>query len=268
MGRIRTGKVLAIIQARMGSTRLPGKMLLPIVDNKGALELMLERVCRSVQLQEIVVATTTSPSDDKLVDLCKHLDYKYFRGDENDVLERYYQAALAFGPAEVIVRLTGDCPLHDPDVIDLVVGEYLKGNCDYVSNTQKYTFPDGLDVEVFSFSVLERVRREASLKSEREHVTSYIWKHPDIFKTINVEYKKDLFGKRWTLDEKEDYEFIKHIYKNLYKKKPAFGMEEVLELLAKHPELEEINKHIFRNEGYRKSLKEDKILDSDDRKKS
>ena len=267
MAKLRTRQVLAIIQARMGSTRLPGKMLLPIVDNKGALELMLERVRRARQLQKIVVATTTSPSDDRLVDLCKRLGYEYFRGDENDVLERYYQAALAFGPAEVIVRLTGDCPLHDSDVIDLVVGEYLKGNCDYVSNTQKYTFPDGLDVEVFSFSVLERARREANLKSEREHVTSYIWKHPGIFKTVNVEYKKDLFGKRWTLDEKEDYEFITHIYKNLYKKKPAFGMEEILELLAKHPELEEINKHLTRNEGYQKSLKEDEILDLSNKRK-
>jgi spore coat polysaccharide biosynthesis protein SpsF len=268
MGEVKTGKILAIIQARMGSTRLPGKMLLPIVDNKGALELMLERVRRSKQLQKIVVATTSSPSDDRLVDLCKRLGCEYFRGDENDVLERYYQAALAFGPTEAIVRLTGDCPLHDADVIDLVVGEYLKGGYDYVSNTQKYTFPDGLDVEVFSFLVLERVRQEARLKSEREHVTSYIWKHPDMFKIVNVEYEKNLFGKRWTLDEKEDYEFIKHIYKNLYKKKPAFGMKEVLEFLAKHPELEEINKHISRNQGYMKSLKEDKILNSKDRKRN
>jgi spore coat polysaccharide biosynthesis protein SpsF (cytidylyltransferase family) len=268
MAKLKARQVSAIIQARMGSTRLPGKMLLPIVDNKGALELMLERVRLARQLQKIVVATTTSPSDDRLVDLCKRLGYEYFRGDENDVLERYYQAALAFGPAEVIVRLTGDCPLHDPDVIDLVVGEYLKGNCDYVSNTQKYTFPDGLDVEVFSFSVLERARREANLKSEREHVTPYIRKHADVFKTATVECEKDLSGHRWTLDEKEDYEFIKHIYKNLYKKNPAFGMEDILELLARHPELEAINKHISRNEGYQKSLKEDKILDSGDRKRS
>ena len=251
--------VLAIIQARLDSTRLPGKMLLPIVDNKGALELMLERVRLAKKLQRIIVATTTSPSDDKLANLCKHLGCEYFRGDENDVLERYYQAALAFGPTEIIVRLTGDCPLHDPDVIDLVVKEYLKGDYDYVSNACKCTFPDGLDVEVFSFSALEKAQREAGLKSEREHVTSYIWEHPSIFKTANVEYKKDLSDKRWTLDEKEDYEFIKSIYNNLYKKKPTFGMDDVLELLAKHPELEEINRHISRNEGYQKSIKEDRI---------
>ena len=267
MGEIKTSKILVIIQARMGSTRLPGKMLLPIVDNKGALELMLERVCQAKTLQKIVVATTTSPSDDRLVDLCKRLDYEYFRGDEDDVLERYYQAALAFGPTEVIVRLTGDCPLHDPTVIDKVVSCFLDSDIDYASNTNPPTYPDGLDVGVLSFSVLRRAWRQASLKSEREHVTPYIRNHPEQFKTVNVEYEKNLSGKRWTLDNRGDYEFIKHIYSNLYRGKHVFGMEEILEFLAKHPEIEQINKHIFRNEGYQKSLKEDKLLDSDDRKK-
>lgn len=267
MAKLRARQVLAIIQARIGSTRLPSKMLLPIVDNKGALELMLERVRRSIQLQKIVVATTTSPSDDRIADLCKRLGYDCFRGSEVDVLDRYYRTALAFGSPEVIVRLTGDCPLHDPDIVDLVVEEYLKGDCDYVSNASKCTFPDGLDVEVFSFSALEKAQREASLKSEREHVTSYMWEHPAIFKIANVEYKKDLSDKRWTLDEKEDYEFIKRVYKNLYKRKPTFGMDDILELLAKYPELEEINGHISRNEGYQKSIKEDKVLDSGGGKK-
>jgi len=268
MAKLRTRQVLAIIQARMGSTRLPGKMLLPIVDNKGALELMLERVRRARQLQKIVVATTISPSDNRLVDLCKRLGCECFRGNEVDVLDRYYRAALAFGPPEVIVRLTGDCPLHDPVIIDKLVSRFLDSEVDYVSNGDPPTFPDGLDTEVFSFSVLEKVWKEARLKSEREHVTSYIRKHADTFKAINVECEKDLSDRRWTLDEKEDYEFIKHIYKNLYKKTPAFGMEEVLEFLARHPELEAINKHISRNEGYQESLKEDKILDLDDRKGS
>lgn len=261
MAKLRTGQVLAIIQARMGSTRLPGKMLLPIADNKGALELMLERVRRARQLQEIIVAITTSPRDDRLEDLCKRLGCEYFRGNEVDVLDRYYRASLAFGPPEVIVRLTGDCPLHDPVIIDKLVGCFLDSEVDYVSNVDPPTFPDGLDTEVFSFSVLERVWKEACLKSEREHVTSYIRKHTNTFKVINVECEKGLSGHRWTLDEKEDYEFISRIYNNLYKKTPAFGMKEVLGLLAKHPELEEINKHIPRNEGYRKSLEEDKISD-------
>ena len=267
MAKLKARQVLAIIQARMGSTRLPGKMLLPIVDNKGALELMLERVRRARQLQKIVVATTTSPEDDRLVDLCKRLGCEYFRGNEDDVLDRYYRAALAFGSPEVIVRLTGDCPLHDPVIIDKFVSRFLDSDVDYVSDVDPSTFPDGLDTEVFSFSVLEKAWKEARLKSEREHVTSYIRKHRICLKTVNVECEKDLSGHRWTLDEKEDYEFIKHIYKNLYKKKPVFGMEEILELLAKHPELEEINKHISRNEGYQKSLKEDEILDLSNRRK-
>jgi spore coat polysaccharide biosynthesis protein SpsF (cytidylyltransferase family) len=267
MGKISTDKVLAIIQARMGSTRLPGKMLLPIVDNKGALELMLERVRLARQLQKIVIATTTSPEDDRLADLCKRLGCEYFRGNEDDVLDRYYRAALAFGTPEVIVRLTGDCPLHDPVVIDKLVGSFLGSDVDYVSNVDPPTFPDGLDTEVFSFSVLEKVWKEACLKSEREHVTSYIRKHADMFKAINVECERDLSDRRWTLDEKEDYEFIKCIYKNLYKKKTVFGMKEILGLLAKHPELEEINKHLTRNEGYQKSLKEDEILDLSNKRK-
>jgi spore coat polysaccharide biosynthesis protein SpsF (cytidylyltransferase family) len=268
MAKLRASQVLAIIQARMGSTRLPGKVLLPIVDNKGALELMLERVRRAKRLQKIVVATTTSPSDDRIVDLCKRLGYDCFRGSEVDVLDRYYRTALAFGSPEVIVRLTADCPLHDPVIIDKVVSQFLDSKVDYGSNVDPPTFPDGLDIEVFSFSVLEKVWKEARLKSEREHVTPYIRKHTDMFKIATVECEKDLSGHRWTLDEKEDYEFIKHIYKNLYKKNPAFGMEDVLELLERQPELEEINKHISRNEGYQKSLKEDRILDLDDRKRS
>ena len=259
MAKLRASQVLAIIQARMGSTRLPGKVLLPIVDNKGALELMLERVRRARQLQKIVVATTTSPRDDRLVDLCKHLGYEYFRGNEVDVLDRYYRTALAFGSAEVVVRLTADCPLHDPVVIDKFVSCFLDSQVDYVSDANPPTFPDGLDTEVFSFSVLEKVWKEARLKSEREHVTPYIRKHADMFKIATVECEKDLSGHRWTLDEKEDYEFIKHIYKNLYKKNQVFGMEEILGFLAKHPEFEAINKHISRNEGYQKSLKEDEL---------
>lgn len=261
MAKLRTKQVFAIIQARIGSTRLPSKMLLPIVDNKGSLELMLERVRRSKLLQKIVVATTTSPSDDRIVDLCKTLDYEYFRGSEVDVLDRYYKTALVFGSPEVIVRLTGDCPLHDPIIIDKVISRFLDSDVDYVSNVDPPTFPDGLDTEVFLFSVLEKVWKEARLKSDREHVTQYIRKHTDMFKMINVECEKDLSDHRWTLDEKEDYEFIGSIYKNLYKKSPAFGMEEILEFLTEHPELETINRHISRNEGCQKSLKEDKILD-------
>lgn len=267
MAKLKANRVSAIIQARIGSTRLPGKMLLPIVDNKGALELMLERVRRAKQLQNVVVATTTLPEDDRLADLCKRIGCEFFRGDENDVLDRYYKTALAFGSPEVIVRLTGDCPLHDPVIIDKVISSFLDSDADYVSNVTPPTFPDGLDTEVFSFSVLEKAWKEARLKSEREHVTPYIKKHTDIFKVMNVECEKDLSRHRWTLDEKEDYEFISRIYKNFYKKTPAFGMEEILEFLTDHPEIEKINKRISRDEGYQKSLKEDKILDLSNKRK-
>lgn len=267
MAKLKAGRVLAIIQARFGSTRLPGKMLLPVIDNKGALELMLERVRRAIQLQKVVVATTTSPEDDRLADLCKRLGCECFRGDEEDVLDRYYKAAVAFGSPEVIVRLTGDCPLHDPVIIDKLVNRFLDSQADYVSNIDPPTFPDGLDTEVFSFSALEKAWKEACLKSEREHVTSYIRNHMDKFKAVNIKCEKDLSAHRWTLDEKEDYEFISRIYENLYKKKPAFGMEDVLELLAKHPELEEINKRFTRNEGYQKSLQEDEIVNLSNKRK-
>jgi spore coat polysaccharide biosynthesis protein SpsF (cytidylyltransferase family) len=261
MAKLKDKQVLAVIQARMGSTRLPGKMLLPIVSKKGALELMLERVERAETIHKIVVATPISPNDNGLVELCKRLGCEYFRGDETDVLDRYYKAALAFGSPEVIVRLTGDCPLHDPVIIDKVVNCFLNSKADYVSNVDPPTYPDGLDTEVFSFSALEKAWKEARLKSEREHVTSYMRKHADAFKIINVECEKDLSGQRWTLDEKKDYELIEHIYKSLYVKNPAFGMEEILGFLAEHPELEAVNRHISRNEGYQKSLKEDKIVD-------
>lgn len=262
MGEIKTDKVLAIIQARMNSTRLPGKMLLPIINGKGALELMLERVSQAKMLGKVVVATTKSTSDDPLEELCKSIGYKFFRGSEDDVLDRYYQTALTFGSADVIVRLTGDCPLHDPVIIDDVVKCFLDSGVDYVSNTNPPTYPDGLDVGVFSFSVLEEAWQQARLKSEREHVTPYIRNHPEEFKILNVEYVEDLSGKRWTLDNREDYEFIKHIYNNLYKEKHIFGMEEILDFLKKRPEIEQINEHISRNEGYQKSLEEDEILDS------
>ncbi len=261
------GRVLAIVQARMGSMRLPGKMLMPIVDDKVALELMLERVSRAKTLDRIVVATTTSSIDDRIVYLCERLGYEHFRGSEDDVLDRYYRTVLAFGPAQAIVRLTGDCPLHDPAVIDEVVNCFLDSEYEYVSNINPPTYPNGLDVEVLSFSVLERVWREAKLEFEREHVTVYVRNHLDIFKVSNVQYKRDLSDKRWTLDYREDYEFIKHTYKELYKKNPLFGTEEILDLLAKHPELEEINRHIHRNDGYQKSVDEDKILDLYNEKK-
>lgn len=252
--------VLAIIQARIGSTRLPGKALIPIVNGKGALELMLERVSKADSLDKIIVATTIAKDNDRLVELCKNLGFEVFRGSEDDVLDRYYQAANSFGKPDVIVRLTGDCPLHDPAVIDKVVGFFLDSDFDYVCNTDPPTYPDGLDCEVFSFAALEKSWLNAALKSEREHVTPYIRKNPAIFKRGNVKNERDLSSKRWTLDNKEDLQFLKDVFGNLYDGGKLFSMQEVLQYLQENPAVEQLNSHIRRNEGYAKSLRQDEII--------
>ncbi len=254
--------VLAIIQARMGSTRLPGKMLMPIVNGKGALELMLERVSKAGSLDKVIVATTTAENDDKFVELCDNLGFEVFRGSRDDVLDRYYQAADFFGKPDVIVRLTGDCPLHEPAVIDKVVRFFLDSDFDYVCNTDPPTYPDGLDCEVFSFAALEKAWLNAALESEREHVTPYIRKNPAIFKKGNVKNEKDLSSKRWTLDNEEDLQFIKEVFGHLYGRGKLFSMQQVLQYLHENPAIEQLNSHIGRNEGYAKSLQQDEIIKS------
>ncbi|MBI5221600.1 MAG: glycosyltransferase family protein, partial [Candidatus Magasanikbacteria bacterium] len=171
-------KTVAIIQARMGSTRLPGKSLMNI-DGRPIINYVFDRVSNSVLIDEVWLATTTNAEDNVLERWAQDQNIKYFRGSSDDVLDRYYQTALLSG-ANTVIRITGDCPLVDPRVIDMVLGEYQKGGFDYVCNTQPPTFPDGLDVEVFSFVSLEKTWKEAKLKSEREHVTPYIWKNSTI----------------------------------------------------------------------------------------
>jgi len=248
-------RVIAVIQARIGSTRLANKVLLDL-EGKTVLEHVIDRVRKSKLVSETVVATTVLGEDLKIVDLCSGKGVKVYRGSENDVLDRFYQAAILFN-AEDIVRVTADCPLIDHKVIDDVLNLHFKKGSDYTSNIIEETFPDGEDVEVFTLDALKRAWQDAKLSSEREHVTPYIRKKPDIFKLSNLACEKDLSEKRWTLDEKEDYEFIKKIYAALYKKNRFFGIEEVLAVLRSHPEYEEINSRIGRNEGYLKSIKND-----------
>lgn len=250
----------AILQARMGSTRLPGKMLLPIIDDKGALELMLERVAAAKSIDRIVVATTTLVEDDPLVALCEKLGIACFRGDSANVLDRYYQCARTVARDEVLIRLTGDCPLHDPAVIDRVVAFFHAGQYDYAANTHPPTYPDGLDAEVFSFRALERAWHEATLLSEREHVTYYLYTHPKLFKLGNLALEEDFSAHRWTLDEPADLEFIRQVYASLYPSGKAFGMQDVLALLKARPELLDINQDIVRNAGLAKSLEQDRKL--------
>ncbi len=252
--------ILCIIQARSGSTRLPNKVLLSL-EGKTVLEHVIERVSHSKLIDEVVVATTFNKEDIKIVNIVSGLGYRVFAGSEDDVLDRYYQCARLIKPKN-IVRITSDCPLIDPDIIDYAIDNHIKSGADYTSNTLKETYPDGLDVEVFTYEALFEAWKNAKLTSEREHVTPYIRKN-DKFKKYSVENDIDLSYLRWTLDREQDYKFIKEVYKHLYKQNNLFKTKEVLELLEKYTHLIEINKDITRNEGYQVSLKNDKILSSD-----
>jgi spore coat polysaccharide biosynthesis protein SpsF (cytidylyltransferase family) len=250
-------KVSVIIQARTGARRLPNKVLLKLA-GKSVLEHVVDRVSAAKTVGEVIVATTTEPRDRKIVELAKKKGFRVFRGSESDVLDRYYQAAQLL-KAEHVTRITADCPVIDPVIIDRVVKEYFKSGADYCSNSLTSTFPDGQDVEVFSFEALAKAWQNAKLTSEREHVTPYIRNKKNRFKIASVESPVDLSGKRWTLDEEKDYEFLKGLFKALYRRKPRFGMTEILEYLDGHPELEQVNRAIVRNEGYARSLKQDKV---------
>lgn len=248
--------ILAILQARFSSTRLPGKVLKPIF-GRPMLALQIERVLQSKMIDQLIIATSTDRSDDAIEKLCQQINIQCFRGNLNDVLDRFYQAALSWKPTH-IVRLTGDCPLIDPEVIDSVISFYQTGGYDYASNTLQPTFPDGLDVEAFRFSVLEQAWNEAKLPSQREHVTPFINSHPERFRVANYNNGEDLSRLRWTVDEPEDFELITKIYDALYPHKPDFRMADILDLMQRMPELLSLNKKYERNEGLEKSLKEDR----------
>jgi len=247
--------IVAIIQARIGSTRLPGKVLMDL-EGKTVLERVIERV-KASKVDNVIVATTISDKDDGIENLCKKIGVKVYRGSEEDVLDRYYNAAKLCN-AEHVVRITSDCPLMDYRIIDLVINEYFENKSEYTNMEE--TFPDGEDVEIFTFFALGKAWKEAKLSSEREHVTPYIRKNPNLFKLYNVKNSEDLKDYRWTLDTKRDYEFIKIVYENLFSIDPFFGMKDILNLLKKKPEIMDINKDIIRNEGYLKSLREDKEI--------
>lgn len=248
----------AIIQARVNSSRLPKKVL-KLVLGKTAIERQIERVKKSVFIQKIILAIPEGRQDNILEKAGKRLGVEVFRGSEKDVLERFYFAAKNFSLKD-IVRLTGDCPLFDWKIADEVIDFYLKNKFDYVSNVHPPTFPDGLDVEVFSFETLEKVFQNASLKSEREHVTPYIANHPELFKTGNlIRNGNDLSFLRLTLDEPKDLILIRKIYSELYGKKKYFTLDDILKVFKEKSEFIKINQSIKRNEGLLKSLKEDNI---------
>ncbi|WP_239618840.1 glycosyltransferase family protein [Cohnella mopanensis] len=252
-------KVVAIVQARMGSSRLPGKILRSL-DGVTVLELIHKRLSQCRSLHEIVVATSCSEKDDAVEEEMKRLNIPVYRGDENDVLDRYYRVA-SITQAEAIVRITGDCPLIDPGIVDAVVGKYIdrQPSLDYVSNIHPPTFPDGLDVEVFSFEALERAWKETSNRFDREHVTPFIHGHPEWFPSANLSAPQDYSGLRWTLDEQKDYEFLLA----LSAKAADLGIPTIsatweawLNIVEQYPWLAEINSLYQRNEGSNSSSQE------------
>ena len=249
-------KVVGIIQARIGSTRLPGKILKPIL-GEPMLKRMLKRVKRAKKLDAIVVATTDKQEDDASAELAKKCGVKVFRGSEQDVLDRFYKASKEAG-ADIVVRLTGDCVLHDQTVIDEVIQRFVEKKVDYTSTPSNY--PEGLDTEVFTFSALERAWKEAKLPSEREHVTPYIRNHPELFR-LDEKWEKgnsDNSRMHWSVDTEQDFNFVTKIFEQLYLTNPSFNKDDVLALLAEHPEYLEINKGGTGYEGLAKSLEEDK----------
>lgn len=246
-------KKIAIIQARMSSTRLPGKVLMPLA-GEPVIRWVYDRACRIEGLDRVVVATTESPADQPLVDFCRRNDIPIHRGSEQNVLDRFWQVTRQEG-AEIVVRITADCPLLDPRRSGLVLARLLSDpGLDYVNNTDPPTLPDGLDTEAFRAAALHKAWRLADDDPSREHVTWYIRQHPREFKLATVRNEIDFSAHRWTLDERADAEFLEAVTAEL-RQRGQFGyLEEVLALLAERPELLEINSGIERNEGLRKSL--------------
>lgn len=238
-------KVVAIIQARLGSTRLPGKVLRDLC-GKPMIGHVVERAHRILKVEHVQVAISEEPSDDELF---AHLSgYKRIgitRGPEDDVLARYWKAANETS-ADIIVRITADCPLLSPAVSSRVVARYLERvpEVDFTSNTLRRTFPRGLDSEVFSFEALEEAYREARTPSDREHVTPFIWRQPTRFHLFSVEDREDRSDHRWTVDTEEDFELVKRIFEDLYEDGMVFEYEETLDCLKRHPDWTQINLHI------------------------
>lgn len=231
-----------IIQARMGATRLPGKPLLEVL-GRPLLSHLIERLKRCQKISGIVIATTDLPQDDPIVSLAKKEGVSFFRGDENDVLSRYYHASKEFD-ASSIIRITADCPLMDPEVVDLAADLFMNSKSDYISNTLERTYPRGLDVEVFSRDVLDAMNEKATKANEREHVTLYVHHHPELYKMKNFCYREDASGFRFTVDTQEDFELIRRIFESLYPENPAFLLADMLLLMQKYPKWAEINAHI------------------------
>lgn len=251
-------KVVAIIQARMGSTRLPGKMLMKLA-GKPVVQQVYERVVAVRGIEKVILATTTDAKDDLLADHCHRTGIFVFRGSSDDVLDRFYQAAKQ-ECADIVMRFTGDCPFLDPSESERVLRLFLDDEwCDYASNVDPPFLPDGLDTEVISFTALQSAWQMARDIPDREHVTLFIRRHPGIFRLKSLKGYLDLSAHRWTIDEKRDYDFLNAVAMRLAEKGKYGCLNEILELLAADPGLLEINRDIRRNEGLEKSLRENPL---------
>jgi glutamate-1-semialdehyde 2,1-aminomutase len=238
-------KTIAIVQARMGSTRLPKKVM-RLINGVPTIELLLRRLSKAKRVDQIVVATSIDPRNQPLLDHVRRLGFEAVQGSENDVLDRYCQAAKRYEP-DAIVRITGDCPLIDPELVDQAIEAYWAQDVAYLSNSAPPVFPDGLDVEIFSFAALEEAAQYAIKTAEREHVTPYI-RNSGRFKTGNLAHEADWSSERWTLDEPADFEVISNVF-NHFHPRTDFGWLEVLELRRAQPYLFKANQHLIRNQG-------------------
>lgn len=262
-------KIVTVIQARTGSSRLPNKIFLPLA-NLSLLFRMYERVAASRLSGTIVIATTTDISDDKVEELCKEYHLNCFRGHATDLLDRHYQAGKIFN-ADAVVKIPSDCPLIDPVVIDKVLNYYLNNSdkFDYVSNLHPASYPDGNDVEIIRFEALKNAWESAKLELEREHTTPYLWENPDKFRIGNVEWETGLdysMSHRFTIDYEKDYNFIKQIYDELYPINNKFTLKDILDLLERKPEIKKLNEEYCGVNWYRNHLSELKTITSDQTK--
>lgn len=241
-------KVSIIVQARMGASRLPGKIMRTVL-GKPMLEYQIERLRRVEASDEVVIATTDDPSDDVVSDFCQKLSIPFFRGDVDDVLNRYYQAAKKRN-SKIIVRITGDCPLIDPNIVNQLIRYFLSNEkrFDYVSNVIERTYPRGIDCEVFSFKILEEIHKAATDLSDREHVTRYLRRNPMRYRLGNVSYPTDESRHRWTLDTEDDFKLIQKFFERLYPTHPHFSLEDGLRFMEQNPDLIKLNRHVRQKE--------------------
>lgn len=252
-------KIITIVQARSGSSRLPNKVMMPILEQPLLLR-MLERVTAAKKFGTLVVATSTNEEDDVIEELCKNSNINCFRGHPTDLLDRHYKAALSYNP-DAVVKIPSDCPLIDTQVIDKVLHYYIDNIdlFDFVSNLHPATYPDGNDVEVMSFASIKEAWQNADKNYEREHTTPYIWERPERFRIGNVTWHDDIdfsSSHRFTIDYLEDYHFIKAVYEELYNDNNLFGIDDILKLLYDKPEIYHINSKFAGKYWYENHLDE------------